>query len=71
MKKFIIDRIEGNKAVLECENGDCVSLELNSLPKNIKEGDMLYFENDSYFLDADETKKRREKIKNLMDSLFE
>jgi hypothetical protein len=71
MKQFTIDRIEENKAVLECENGDCVSLELSSLPKNIKEGDVLCFEEGSYFLDAAETQKRKEHIKNLMNSLFE
>ena len=26
MKKFTVDRIEENKAVLECENGDIISL---------------------------------------------
>ncbi len=71
MKRFTIDRIEGNKAILECENGDFVTLELSSLPKNIKEGDILNFDENSYFLNADETEKRKEKIKNLMNSLFE
>lgn len=71
MKKFIIDRIEGKKAVLECENGDCVSLDLTSLPKNLKEGDMLCIEDGSYFLNADETEKRKENIRNLMNKLFE
>ena len=45
MKKFIVDRIEGDKAVLECENGDMVNLELKALPKNIKEGDVITLEN--------------------------
>ncbi len=71
MKRFTIDRIEENKAVLECENGEFVTLELSSLPKNIKEGDILNFDAGSYFLNADETEKRKEKIKNLMSSLFE
>lgn len=71
MRKFTIDRIEGSKAVLECENGDCVSLDLVSLPKKIKEGDVLYFEEGSYFLDKEETEQRKRKIKSLMDSLFE
>lgn len=71
MKKFIIDRIEETKAILECENGDIVSLELKSLPKNVKEGDALYFEEGSYFLNEEETLRRKEKIKNLMDKLFE
>ena len=44
MKKFIVDRIEGDKAVLECENGDMVNLELKALPKNIKEGDVINWE---------------------------
>ncbi len=71
MKRFTVDRIEEDKAVLECENGDCVTLELKSLPKNIKEGDVLCFEENSYFLDKEETEKRRQKIKSLMDSLFD
>ena len=71
MKKFIIDRIEETKAILECENGDIVYLELKSLPKNVKEGDALYFEEGSYFLNEEETLRRKEKIKNLMDKLFE
>ena len=36
MKKFTIDRIEEGKAVLECENGEMVSLDLSALPKNVK-----------------------------------
>lgn len=71
MKKFIIDRLDDSKAVLECENGDIVTLDKTSLPKNVKEGDVLFFEEGSYFLNADETEQRRQKIKNLMNSLFE
>ncbi len=71
MKKFTIDRIEEDKAVLECENGDCVSLELTSLPKNIKEGDVLYFEEGSCYLNQEETERRKEKIRNMMSKLFE
>lgn len=71
MKRFTIDRIEGTKVILECENKDCVSLDASALPKEIKEGDVLVFEDGSYFLDELETQKRREKIKNLMKSLFE
>ena len=71
MKRFTVDRIEEDKAILECENGDCVTLELKSLPKNINQGDVLFFEENSYFLDKEETEKRRQKIKSLMDSLFE
>lgn len=71
MKKFTVDRIEENKTVLECENGKFVSIETKSLPKNVKEGDILRFEENSYFLDKSETEKRKKQIKDLMNSLFE
>ncbi|MCQ2513798.1 MAG: DUF3006 domain-containing protein [Ruminococcus sp.] len=70
MKKFIVDRIEGTKAVLECENGEMVNLELKALPKNIKEGDVLNFDNGSCFLDEQETERRKNEIKELMKALF-
>lgn len=71
MKKFVVDRIEENVAVLECENGEFANFDLKALPKNIKEGDVLNFENGSCFLDKDETERRNQKIRNLMNSLFE
>lgn len=71
LKKFIVDRIEEGRAVLECENKECVSLELTSLPKGIKEGDVLKFEQNSYFLNEQESEQRKQKLKNLMSSLFE
>ena len=71
MKKFIVDRIEGDKAVLECENGDMVNLELKALPKNIKEGDVINYQENIYFLNSYETKDRKEKIKKMMNSIFE
>lgn len=71
MKRFIVDRIENDKTVLECENGEFVNLSIKELPKNIKEGDVLVFEEGSCFLDENETKSREHKIKNMMNSLFE
>ena len=71
MKKFIVDRIEGKKAVLECEDGSFVSFDLKSLPRNISDGDVLYFENGSCYLNTQETMDRQNKIKKLMDDLFE
>lgn len=71
MKRFTVDRIEGGKAVLECENGDFVSMDLKSLPKNIKDGDVLNFEGGSCFYNEEETERRSKKIKKLMSELFE
>lgn len=70
MKKFTVDRIENGKVVLECENGDFVTLNAKTLPKNIKDGDVLNFENGSCFFNAEETERRSKKIKKLMKDLF-
>ncbi|MBQ6387648.1 MAG: DUF3006 domain-containing protein [Ruminococcus sp.] len=70
MKKFTVDQIEGDIAVLECENGSFVHMELASLPKHIHEGDIIRFDADSCFLSAEETDRRRQKIQKLMDKLF-
>lgn len=70
MKRFTVDRIENGKVVLECENGDFVTLDAKSLPKNIKDGDVLNFEKGSCFFNAEETERRSKKIKKLMRDLF-
>ena len=70
MKKFTVDRIEGEIAVLECENGSFVNMELASLPKNIREGDIIRFDSNSCFLSTEENDHRRRKMQKLMDKLF-
>ena len=50
MKKFTVDRIEGELAVLECENGSFVEMELASLPKNIREGDIIRFDANRFII---------------------
>lgn len=71
MKKFTVDRIEGEYAVLECENGDFVEMELASLPPNLHEGDIIRFNLNSCYLSAEETERRRQKMQKLMNKLFE
>ena len=71
MKKFIVDRFEEDKAVLECENGDMAVFDRKSLPANIREGDVLRFESGSCYLNAEETERRRRKIRKMMEQLFE
>lgn len=71
MKRFTVDRLEGDKAVLECENGDFAVFDRTSLPKNIKEGDVLRFEAGNCYLNAEETERRRQKMQRLMQSLFD
>lgn len=64
-----IDRFEGDYAVVEFENKDgkemFVNIPMVLLP-DANEGDVI-----KITIDKDETKKRAEHIKNLMDNLFE
>ncbi len=64
--KVIIDRFEGNYAVVELPDMSTVDMPLELVPKEAEEGDVLIIE-----IDADETKNRKERIKKLMDDLWE
>lgn len=58
--KYAVDRIEGNIAI--CENLDTKEIkevELNLLPKRIKDGTILIYENNKYKIDKNEEEKRR------------
>ncbi len=64
MMRVIIDRFEGDFAVVETENGAFVNLPKCLVP-DAKEGDVI-----SITIDHAETEKREEKINHLMDKLF-
>lgn len=70
MQRGIIDRFEGALAVIEINN-ITIDVPRSKLPSNVKEGDVLIVENDTYTIDKNETDKRRREIQNLMDKLFE
>ena len=63
--KVIIDRIEGDYAIVEIGVGKIVSVP-KMLFQNAKEGDVFKIE-----IDSEETNIRKEKIQKLMNNLFE
>lgn len=63
--KVIIDRFEGDYAVVEIEVGKCVNIPKILVP-NAKEGDVINIE-----IDKNETEERKKNIKNLMNNIFE
>jgi len=64
--KVIIDRFEEDYAVVELPDMSTVNMPVSLIPKGAKEGDVLVIS-----IDADETVKRRKRIKKLMDDLWE
>ena len=69
--KFIIDRFEGDYAILEDENKNMLDILKSSLPDKVKEGDVLILKSNSYTIDQDETNKRKDQIQKLMNELWE
>ena len=63
--KVIIDRFEGDYAVVEIDKEKFVNLPKELVP-NAKEGDIVIIR-----VDHEETNKRKEHVKDLMNQLFE
>ncbi|EJQ91577.1 MULTISPECIES: DUF3006 domain-containing protein [Bacillus cereus group] len=70
MKRGIIDRFEGELAVIEINNST-IDVPKSKLPSTAKEGDVLIIEDDQYTIDKNETDKKRREVQDLMDKLFE
>lgn len=63
--KYAIDKIENNIALLESlEDKTKKEVSLDILPKDIKEGTILTYNNNEYKIDLDTEKERKESIKN-------
>lgn len=66
---LVIDRFEGDKAIIEFSTDDLKStfdIPGSVLPANANEGDIIEIN-----VDKDATKKRKEKIESLAQELFE
>lgn len=61
---FIIDRIEGDYAVVEFGD-DFIDVPLSSFREEVKAGDVLYF-----VVDKEETEKRTSNARNRLFNLF-
>lgn len=70
MKQLTIDRIEGQIAVCEDDEGKIVEIDLSSMPSNVTEGSVLAFDGVSYQIDDAEAARRKERIDAKMNSLF-
>ncbi|WP_336788467.1 DUF3006 domain-containing protein [Paenibacillus sp. MMO-177] len=71
MKRGVIDRFEGDLAVIEVD-GDTIDVAKTLLPKKARVGDAIVIEDDGTFrIDKEATKKLRKEIDALMDELFE
>ncbi|MDK2816208.1 MAG: hypothetical protein PWR22_837 [Moorella sp. (in: firmicutes)] len=65
---FIIDRFEGDWAVIETDDRKTFNLPRSVLPRDAKEGDVITL---TASIDVETTQKRREKAKALLDNFFD
>lgn len=71
MSNYSVDRIEGKTAVIE-HNGKFFEIELNELPENINEGDVMVKDGSgSFIIDISQTKKTQKKLYEKQNSLFD
>ncbi|ETT81196.1 DUF3006 domain-containing protein [Viridibacillus sp. FSL R5-0477] len=70
MKRGIIDRFEGDIAVVEFENS-LEDFSLTQLPKGVQAGDVLLFENGEITIDSEGKEQLGKEVADLMEELFE
>lgn len=68
---LIIERFESDFAIVETDEDTFTQIPRTALPPNAKEGDIITKIDDEYIIDYENTKKRRQKIIDLQNSLWE
>ena len=69
MNELIVDRIAQGTAVCELGNGSFVHIPLEQLPPEVQEGDCLVEMDGVYTIDGEETARRREYARSVLNRL--
>lgn len=67
----IIDRFEGNYAVVEFEGRQMKDILMSDLPTGLKEGDAIRCIDGTYVFDKLETERIKKETKTMFDKLWE
>ncbi|MGX9134481.1 DUF3006 domain-containing protein [Rummeliibacillus sp. JY-2-4R] len=70
MQKGIIDRFEGDLAIIEIED-HTIEIPKEKMPNSANVGDLIIINGDSITVDEMGTKKLKEEIEDLAEDLFE
>lgn len=68
--RAVVDRFEGEYAVLEMEDGTMANITKTEILGDVMEGDVLYLTEGKYIIDKVETLRRRAEIKKIMDEVW-
>ena len=70
-EKYIIDRIEGNYAIIEKENGDMYKISIENIKGDFKDGDVLINKGEYFEIDKKFTLNRKNEINDSMKNMWE
>ena len=68
--RYIIDRLEGDLAVCEKEDGSLEHIPTAQLPKGAREGSVLVLQEGAWALDAQAEQERRARLFAQQEGLF-
>ena len=68
--EMIVDRFEGDFAVLEREDGVCENVPRETLPAGCREGSVLRESGGGFVLDEELERKRRAELHRMQQNLF-
>jgi len=68
--QYIIDRIEGDLAVCEREDGSLEHILMYELPEGVREGSVLACEDGAWVLDTQAEAERRKRLFERQEGLF-
>jgi len=70
-EKYIVDRVEGNNAVIEKENGDMYKISIENIKGDFNEGDILINKGEYFEIDKKFTLKRKNEINDSIKNMWE
>ena len=68
--QYIIDRWEGDYAILETDGGEMIDVPRGQIPPDAREGDVLSCQGGLYRVEEEETRARRARIEEKMRRLW-
>lgn len=68
--EYYVEKLDTDKAVCTCENGETCLIPREKLPDDVFEGCVLREENGAFLLDSERTAARKAQMLALQDSLF-
>ena len=70
-EKYIIDRVEGNNAIIEKENGDICKISIDNIRGDFNEGDILVDKGEHFERDKEFTLNRKNQMNKSMKYMWE